>query len=233
MSQLTFINIILAALLLSPQVKPQASVSIENTRVIYSANAKEATIRLTNYSQKPVLVQSWLDDGDPDTSPVSTSTPFILTPPICRIDGEHGQTLRIQILNPTALPIDREAVYWINIVDIPLKPPTTRKEDLMIVALRSRIKLFYRPKDLKGSPELAVRQLYWRNTGESIIAINNSQWHISLTSIITPQGIFPANMIPPLSSRTFNHKIASGTPFQFTWLNDYGALQKNHAVIKH
>ncbi|QOV69748.1 molecular chaperone [Citrobacter sp. BDA59-3] len=226
MSRPTFIMIILAALLFSPQVKLQASVSIENTRIIYSANAKETTIRLTNYSQKPVLVQSWIDDGDANASPVTASTPFILTPPICRIDGEHGQTLRIQILNPTALPTDRETVYWVNILDIPLKPPTIRNEDLMTVALRSRIKLFYRPNGLKGSPEQAVHQLRWHNTGENIIAINNSQWHISLTSIITPNGIIPANMIAPLSSHTFHQKIATGTPFQFTWINDYGALKK-------
>lgn len=232
MSQPAFINIMLAALLLSPQIKLQASISIENTRIIYSANAKEATVRLKNHSQKPVLVQSWLDDGDPNASSVNTSTPFILTPPICRIDGEHGQTLRIQILDPTVLPRDREAVYWINVLDIPLKPPTTRNDDLMMVALRSRIKLFYRPAGIKGSPELAARQLRWHNTGESITATNNSPWHISLTAIITPDGRFPADMIPPMSSRQFHRKIASGTPLQFTWLNDYGALQKNNARVE-
>lgn len=232
MTQPILIHFIVILLLLPSSAKLHASIVIENTRIIYSANMREATVRLTNYSKKPVLVQSWLDSGDPTISPAATSTPFILTPPIFRVDGERGHTLRIHLLDPAALPGDREAVYWINVLDIPLKPPVSRTEDLMMVALRSRIKLFYRPVGLKGSPGQAVSQLRWRHTKDGITAVNPSPWHISLTSIMTAVSVFPAEMISPASQHTFRLKINAGTPFQFTWLDDYGVLHTHQAVME-
>ena len=50
------------------------------------------------------------------------------------------------------LPQDRETVYWLNVLEIPPKPKagSDAAEDDLQLAVRSRLKLFYRPKGLQG-----------------------------------------------------------------------------------
>lgn len=68
-----------------------ASVQINGTRVIYNADARDVSVQLTNSGKYPVLVQSWLDDGDPDTLPEKASAPFTLTPPLARLREGAGR----------------------------------------------------------------------------------------------------------------------------------------------
>ena len=50
----------------------QASVVIEATRVIFPAQEREVTIKLTNDGKTPALVQTWLDKGEANASPDSS-----------------------------------------------------------------------------------------------------------------------------------------------------------------
>lgn len=210
-----------------------ASVTISNTRVVYQGDVQEVSLRLHNQSQKPVLVQSWIDQGDGDNNDKnSTSVPFILTPPIFRLDAERSQTLRIFPVDITLLPKDQESVFWVNVLDIPLKPTRSNDSDIITVALRSRIKLFYRPKGLKDSPSEAARRLRWHTYGHGIIATNDSSLHVSLANIHTSKNTFPVEMVSPRSSRYFDSAIAAGTQFNFTWLDDYGAVQTLSATME-
>ncbi|MGE8635641.1 MAG: fimbria/pilus periplasmic chaperone, partial [Achromobacter piechaudii] len=43
-------------------------------------------MRTGNAGQRPILVQSWLDAGDADADPARVSVPFLLTPPVFRLD---------------------------------------------------------------------------------------------------------------------------------------------------
>lgn len=72
-----------------------ASVVIGTTRVIYQEKDREVTVRLTNDGKHPALVQAWIDSGNPNALPDDTKTPFILTPPLFRIDPNQGQSLRL------------------------------------------------------------------------------------------------------------------------------------------
>jgi|SRR5471030_2145405 len=71
-------------------VSSWASIIITGTRVIYPSAEKEVTVKLNNVGVYPVLVQSWIDNGDVNAKPENISVPFILTPPINRV--EQGQT---------------------------------------------------------------------------------------------------------------------------------------------
>lgn len=67
-----------------------ADVVINTTRVIYKEAAKEVNVRLTNEGPRPLLVQSWLDDGRATESPENIDLPFMLTPPVSRIDAKKA-----------------------------------------------------------------------------------------------------------------------------------------------
>ena len=75
----------------------QASVVITGTRIIYPAPAREVSVQIKNVGAVPALVQVWLDRGDDSAQPGSAAaqTPFLLTPPIARLEPKRGQTIRL------------------------------------------------------------------------------------------------------------------------------------------
>ena len=87
---------ILACLL--PLTAVNAEIIIHGTRVIYPSNAREITLQVSNNGNKPALVQAWIDEGDAKSTPDQSQAPFMITPPISRVDGNKGQTLRIVAL---------------------------------------------------------------------------------------------------------------------------------------
>jgi len=144
-------------------VNAHANIVINGTRVIYNAQENEATVRLTNVSSTPSLVQVWLDSGDMQSTPETGKSPFIATPPIARVEPNKAQTVRI-IYTREPLPQDRESVFWLNVLDVPPMPVTKNADDAnyMQLAIRSRLKLFYRPKDLPGSSVHAAVNVRWQ-----------------------------------------------------------------------
>lgn len=65
-----------------------ADIVISGTRIVYQQSQKDVIVSLDNRGKKPLLVQSWLDDGRDDTNPQELKLPFIITPPVSRIDPQ-------------------------------------------------------------------------------------------------------------------------------------------------
>jgi P pilus assembly chaperone PapD len=76
--------------------------------------------------------------------PEKDSAPFIVLPPIVRIEPGKGQSWRL-VFNGSRLPQDRESLFWFNLLDIPPEPKNGTAINYLQLAIRSRIKLFYRP----------------------------------------------------------------------------------------
>src|SRR4051795_2741969 len=70
-----------------------AGVVVNGTRVVYPADKREVTISLHNTGATPSLVQAWIDAGDANSKPGESKVPFVLTPPLFRLDPTKVQTL--------------------------------------------------------------------------------------------------------------------------------------------
>ncbi|MCP6324282.1 fimbria/pilus periplasmic chaperone, partial [Klebsiella pneumoniae] len=81
-----------------------------------------------------------------------------------------------------ALPADRESVFWLNVLDVPPQPQG-EGGNFMQFAIRTRVKLFYRPVGLPGSAADAIEQVSWRlsggDSGRVLRATNASAFHVS------------------------------------------------------
>ncbi|WP_313065229.1 fimbria/pilus periplasmic chaperone [Paraburkholderia sp. LEh10] len=99
----------------------QASVVVAGTRVVYDAMDTEVTLKLSNVGTSPALTQVWLDKGDAREDPSKLDLPFVLTPPLARIDPDKSQTIRISYTGE-AMPEDRESLLWFNLLEVPPKP---------------------------------------------------------------------------------------------------------------
>lgn len=84
-----------------------------------------------------------LDTGDATATP--TNLPMQAIPPILKLAGNKDAILRF-VYSGSGLPTDRETVYWINVQEI---PPSAKQENVLQIAIRTRVKLFYRPTTLK------------------------------------------------------------------------------------
>ena len=212
-----------------------ASVIVNGTRVIYNGNEKEVSVRLTNTGTLPVLVQSWIDEGDMNASPDRIRTPFTLTPPINRINADKSQTLRISYTGSPALPQDKESVYWLNLLEVPASKKDETLNKLQ-VAFRTRIKLFYRPAALTDKAKVteAAEKIKWTFSGGKLIASNSSPYFISLVSVSLKNagknGSIEGEMVPPMGSYTFNLpasvRAGNGSLLTYEYVNDWGALRK-------
>ena len=90
-------------------------VQISGTRVIYPSTAREVTLELTNKGTLPALVQIWMDSGDRRIRPGADRLPFLITPPITRIEALRGQSLRLAYVGQ-GLPSNKESVFWLNVL---------------------------------------------------------------------------------------------------------------------
>lgn len=97
-----------------------ADVVISGTRIVYQQSMKDVIVNLDNRGKNPLLPQIWLDDGSPNVNPQELKLPFVITPPISRIDPGKGQSVRVTYLQQP-LPQDRESLFWFNVLEIPKK----------------------------------------------------------------------------------------------------------------
>lgn len=219
----------------------QASVVVSGTRVVYPGNEREVTVKLSNNGKSPVLVQSWIDKGDVVAAPEKILVPFILTPPINRINPENSQTLRLSYTGSPALPEDKESVYWLNVLEI---PPITKDiaPNRIQIAFRTRIKLFYRPAALNDQTKAtdAAEKLAWSVSGGELKATNNTPYFVSLVSVAISNGgrslSVDGEMISPQSSRGFRMKnealLRSGTTVSWEYVNDWGAVKTGRVTLQ-
>jgi chaperone protein EcpD len=226
----------IAASLCAVVPRASAGIVVDGTRVVYLASKREVTIRIHNAGDAPSLVQAWLDAGDPHSKPGESKVPFVLTPPLFRLDPTKVQSLRL-VYTHDPLPEDRESLFWLNVLDIP--PRTAVNPDLpnqLELAFKHRMKVFYRPARLAGSAADAPAQLTWKLQSENgkltaIEVSNPTQFHVSLTQIGATVGgrsvSLKADMVDPLASRRFElaeplSEPAGAVALQYWFVNDYG-----------
>lgn len=208
-----------------------ASVVISGTRVIYPSDAKEVSVKISNGGRSPVLLQSWIDNGDADAKPSSIKVPFVLTPPMNRVESGKGQTLRISYAGGS-LPMDKESVFWLNVLEVPAKSQAKIEENRLQLAFRSRIKLFYRPAGLQGNANEAVNALTWSSQGNRVQAANPTPYFVSLVNLSVNGKKLDHAMVAPRSTMTLDLAGNAGSKISGSFVNDYGAVNAFNAEIK-
>jgi chaperone protein EcpD len=211
---------------------------ISGTRVIYKQGSRDVSLNLNNQGSRALLTQVWVDEGNDNAAPQDIKAPFIVTPPIARIDAGRGQTIRISYVSgQQPLPADRESVYWFNVLEIPAKPKGNTDQNTLQLAFRSRIKLFYRPSGLPGEVAKAPGQLQWQlqEKGTDIVAhvTNSSPYYISFNQAILKTASksyeLDTQMIAPKSNTDFavkGLKNLTHGEITFSTINDMGGSQE-------
>ena len=207
----------------------------EQTGLLTPSARSEAGYRLYNLSAVQrlhmikALAQAGLDNGDADATPDTITTPFIITPPISRVDAKSGQTLRIKLGSSAGLAKDKETLWWLNLLEIPPVVANQKNEgqNVLQLAIRSRFKFIYRPAGL-GNRDAAAEKLTLTASGSSLGINNPTPFYITVSRISRDGGKALNSktvMLAPQSSQTvaLSSAVTRGETLTVNNINDYGA----------
>lgn len=158
-----------------------ATLSADQTRYIFTGNKDSLNITVTNNDKERTFGgQAWVDNIiEKDTRPT-----FVVTPSFFKVKAQGKQTMRV-IAASDHLPQDKESVYWLNIQDI----PPAMKGSGIAVALRTKIKLFYRPESLlegrKGAEQGITQQS--RPDGK-VVLVNTTPYIYAIGGLVGKDG---------------------------------------------
>ena len=142
----------MTALLLSVHAPSSyGALTLSSTRVVFDSDKRSVSLIVANPSDKPYAVQTWVNTSADDTT---TAVPFMASPPLFRVNPGKEQQVQISGL-PNSLPTDRESLFYFNAQEIP--QADSQQTNVLNIAIRTRIKFFYRPSQLKDSPNRASR----------------------------------------------------------------------------
>lgn len=215
-------SLIACALLSAGVSAANAGVVIGGTRVIYDGNKKESSISVNNPDTTPYLIQSWVETQNGGAE----KAPFIITPPLYRLDKDQQNVERIVLAG--SVPQDKESLYWLNIKAIPSAPA---KDNSLQIAVKTRIKLIYRPASLKGViPDELADKLTWQRSGNQLQVTNPTNMVMNFNEItVSGKKLDDVSYVLPGSSARFDlPKGVSGGAVSFKIINDYGGTGKVH-----
>ena len=206
----------------------QAALTVSTTRVVLDGDKRSTSVVIANPSPNPYAVQSWINTAADDTD---TPVPLAASPGLFRLDPGKEQMLQVNRL-PNDLPQDRESLFYLNVQEIP--EVQADEENALTIALRTRLKLFYRPSQLKEPPASRLAELKWslrQVDGKAQLVVDNpTPYHytfgrLEVSGKDKTEAIQAMQMAPPFGQQAYDLltiKTLSDLQLAFTTINDYG-----------
>ncbi|MBT0724142.1 molecular chaperone [Rosenbergiella sp. S61] len=221
------LNKIFALLLpLSLSFAVNAGVVIGGTRLIYNQDDSQAAISVNNPDDKAYLIQSWINK---DSENDDNDDTFLSTPPIFKLGPKSQNSVRV-VYTGKPLPQDRESVFWLNIKSIPSTNPNAQNQ--LLITVKSKMKIFYRPSGLTGDPSLAYKSLEFINSNGKLRVINPSPYNVSLYKIaLDGTELKNITMVPPKDQ--IEVSINNNHLHSVIWsaINDFGGVTSTVSKI--
>ncbi|HEY1847467.1 MAG TPA: fimbria/pilus periplasmic chaperone [Buttiauxella sp.] len=218
------INLGMALFLSVISIHANASIALDRTRVVFPGGEKSVSMTVANENkQLPYLAQGWVENEKGE----KISSPFIVLPPVQRVEPGAKTQVKIQATaGLSALPRDRESIYYFNLREI---PPRSNKPNVLQLALQTKIKLFYRPEALL-QPENATpwqESLTLERKGDRFIVHNPTGYYATIIDAhakgTKAASKFHALMVSPKSDADLGVAAASlGSSPQIVYINDFG-----------
>ncbi len=231
-SKLTTAVVLLGGMLLSPSFSwaAEGGIRLDQTRVVFHENDKNAPAAMTNSGSKPYLVKASVQ-RTPEAEEPDNSIPFVMTPPLFRLEAENRHTLLVMRDAQVALPADQESVFYLSFLAIPASLPLEDSDSNNVAAkvsvgIRTTIKLFYRPAALEMKAHEAPSKLTFKPSAQGLVATNPTPYHITLSQLRVnnvrvdiPQ---PQVMIAPFATQMYETPVSSISQVSWAAINDYG-----------
>ena len=200
-------------------------VGLGATRVVYPADSKQVSLSVSNTDANSVyLLQSWID-----TAEGGVTEDFVMTPPLFVIkqateSAPAENTLRL-VYAGQPLSQDRETLFWVNVKAIPQsKLAADHGQSELKLAVVSRIKLFYRPKELENGLHGAASKVEVKRIGNTLSINNPTPYFISLAKVSVGERLLDNAMVAPYGQVHIGVPENAHGEIHYSFINDYGAF---------
>ncbi|WP_172427858.1 fimbria/pilus periplasmic chaperone [Vibrio mediterranei] len=156
-----------------------ASLALDATRYIYKGDGQFISATVDNRSKEDYGAQIWVENiVENDTRPS-----FIATPSFFKINKGRTQVFRIMKVSDH-MPNDKESIYWLNLQEI---PPAGKGSGLAI-AIRTRVKLIYRPEAIAEGRLGAEKNLTVEHLPGEQWLVNTTPYIFTIASVQNAKG---------------------------------------------
>jgi len=206
-----------------------ASVIMTGTRVVFPSNATEKVVQFKNPDPQPFVVQLKITKENNETD---DNSPFTLVPPVFRMEPNSGHSVRLIANGTAALPQDKESIFYLNFTQLPALKASQQHDNQLVIAVTSRVKIFYRPVALSGSSSEASESLKFSLQQGNLAVTNPTGFYITVREADLTMGknvttVATSVMIPPKSTVQWhtakNISTLNGASLKLILVNDYGA----------
>lgn len=197
-------------------------IQVGATRVIYEADKNQASVPVSNPSDRAYLIQSWVSK---DITGTDAEEPvFLTTPPLFKLEPKSSNNVRV-VYNGATLPQDRESLFWLNIKAIPSTAKSEAGANSLVLAVKTQIKLLYRPEGLSGHPAEAHKSIEFKSQNGNLAIINPTPYNVSFAELkINGLSVDEPVTVMPFSTYSLNKKSTIGSTVSWQVINDYGGV---------
>lgn len=231
------IRAVLATCLLTavsiPALADGGGVSFTRNRMVYAEGERAISLAVVNHGSMPYLIQAGVS-AQPGKN---ERAPFIVTPPLFRLDGNARNMMRI-VGSGEGLPKDRESVFYFYASAIPgqASAPEDNAEGKegavgarLSIAMKTILKLFWRPKGLPVTIDQAHGMMHFVRRGNDVVIRNPTPYYQSFAQLsfdgVAQDLNQQVSMVAPMSELVFP---AGKAVSKVTWsvMTDYGGATK-------
>lgn len=214
-----------AGILIAQQAN--AAIALDRTRVIVNGGENSVSLSISNENKNlPYLAQGWIEDAQGN----KISSPLTVLPPVQRVEAGAKSQVKVQTAPAlSALPQDRETLFYFNLREI---PPRSNKPNTLQIALQTRIKLFYRPAAVALDRTQSangdwVEKATLTRQGDKYVVNNPSPYYLTIVEGRpsrkgAPVGFQPIMVAPKGQTAIEASASALGNSPVLTYINDYG-----------
>lgn len=218
-------------LLLVTPMLVQASISLDQSRIIFTSSQKMQTVTIQNDSAKTYLIQTQVQDSGIDGP---KSEYFLVVPPLFRLEASGQHVMQLLPQHVQSLPRDRESVFYFSATALPaMKKPAGSAENTarLSIATRLVIKLFYRPATLPITDEQAAGQLQFTSMPQGgLCFINPTPYFITISQAWAEGHAIPDTtglMLAPKSAHAVKNAVLR-QPIRWQVINDFGGVSQHY-----
>lgn len=224
---------------LNPRVSQAegGGLSLSQTRVVFEGMDKSAKVTLNNQSDRVYLINSRVLPTSDATRQVTEMMPFMVTPPLFRLEKESRNTVLIAKNDTSKLPTDRESVFYLSFLAIPavsnareVNTDAGMTATQVSLGIRTVIKLFYRPSGLAMPATAAPEKLTFAQQGTQLTVKNPTPYYVTLAQLmldgrtvnVREQGA----MIAPFSEEIYAVNGALAKQIHWSVITEFGGVSE-------
>lgn len=197
-------------------LQPAVALTMDATRYVFTGDKDALSVTVSNEAGKTYGGQGWVENiVEKDTRPS-----FVITPSFFKVTAGGKQVLRI--IKAVDLPQDKESVYWLNLQEI---PPAMEGSGLKI-AVRTRVKLFYRPAALMKERQGAEQKMELTAHKDGLLLKNTTPHVFVITRLLNSKEeelIADAGVLEKLSVfKPGDEVVVPGNTHMVTSIGDLG-----------